>query len=402
MNGMKKTMLTICAVALMVTIPNYGKADQFKLTPSVAIKGAYTDNLFFNTSNEVDDTITTLFGGLELSNRTERLDLNLNAKVDGLMYADNNDLNDVEQFYKGRIAYRITERVKLGANGGYQEDSRPDRDIESTGFVFTGVKRKRWQGGAFGDVTLSEKSALSMSYDYRKDTFDKPEYVDYEFHTSNLGFTHDFSETLSRVIGRINAGYAYYNSDDTNIEIWSATLGFSRAITEIFNLLVDAGVRYASSEFKVPGFVPYPPFFITVTDTEYDWGPTGRIVLGYNGETTRADISASKEIRPASGSNGTSDRTSFLLNVRRRFAEKFSAHMRAEYFLNKADAGKLARVGIDEQTVSIRPGLSYEIIDRLVLTASYSYTRVKYKISDTEAERNSVYAQLSYGIPLFE
>jgi len=76
--------------------------------------------------------------------------------------------------------------------------------------------------------------------------------------------------------------------------------------------------------------------------------------------------------------------------------------MRAEYFLNKADAGKLARVGIDEQTVSIRPGLSYEIIDRLVLTASYSYTRVKYKISDTEAERNSVYAQLSYGIPLFE
>ena len=53
-------------------------------------------------------------------------------------------------------------------------------------------------------------------------------------------------------------------------------------------------------------------------------------------------------------------------------------------------------------TVSIRPGLSYEIIHNLVLTASYTYTQVKYKISDTEAERNRVFVQLSYGIPLFE
>ena len=302
---MKKAGLAIWMLILAMILPSGVLADDFKLTPSVGVKEEYTDNLFFNSSNEVDDTITTLFGGLDLSNRTERLDLNLNAKVDGLMYAENDDLNDVEQFYKGRISYRITERVRLGANGGYQEDSRPGRDIETTGFVFTGVKRKRWTGGASGDFTLSETSAATLSYAYQKDKFDKPEYVDYEYHTASLGYTHDFSKVLPRVIGRINAGYAYYNTDDTDIEIYSATLGFSRAITEIFDFLADAGVRYASSEFKVPGFVPYPPFFITATDTEYDWGPTGRIVLGYNGEVTRADISASKEIQPASGSNGT-------------------------------------------------------------------------------------------------
>ena len=76
--------------------------------------------------------------------------------------------------------------------------------------------------------------------------------------------------------------------------------------------------------------------------------------------------------------------------------------MYATYYLNKAEAGKLAINDIDEQTVSIQPGLSYEIIDNLVLTASYTYTQVKYKISDTEAKRNRVYVRLSYGIPLFE
>jgi hypothetical protein len=389
-------------VVLISIFPNYGKADEFKLTPVIGAGEEYNDNLFFDTGNEIDDTITTVFGGLELLNRTERLDLNLSARLNGVMYADNDDLDDVEQFYKGSAGYKITELVKLAANGGYSEDSRPDRDIETTGIVFTGVERKRWNGGLSGDVILSEKSIASMSYAYQQDKFDKPAFVDYEFHTANLGFTHDFSEILPRVIGRINAGYSYYDTDDTDVEILYATLGFSRALTEIFDLLVDAGVRYSTSEFQVAGFVPFPPFLVTTTETEHDWGPHGRIVLSYKGEKTRSDISAAKEIQPASGRNGTADRTSFLFSIRHRFAEKFSARMSAEYFLNKADAGELARNAIDEQTVSIRPGLSYEIIDHLVLTASYTFTRVKYKVSDTDAERNRVFVRVSYGIPLFE
>ena len=398
----KKMVRIFCLVALVSMIHGLGYADEFKLTPSVGVRESYDDNLFFSTQNEVDDFITRIFGGLDLLNRTERLDLNLSAKADGLLYADNTDLNDVEQFYKAGIGYRITEAVKFGANAGYSRDSRPDRDIATTGFVFSGVKRQRWNAGASADVTLSEVSAVSMAYAFEKDTFDKPEYTDYDFHTANLGYTRDFSKILSRLIGRINAGYAFYSSDSTDIEIWSATLGFSRDITEVFNLLVDAGARYAYSKFKVPAIVGFPPMLTFTTETEYDWGPTGRIVLSYTGETTRANITAAKEIRPAGGSNGTSDRTSFLFNIRHRFAEKISAHLSAEYFLNKADAGKLASQAIDEETVSIRPGLSYEIIDNLVLTASYTYTQVNYKTNDTRADRNRVFVQMSYGIPLFE
>ena len=403
MRCFKRAELIIWIVLFLMVLPFAAMADDFKLTPSIGVKGEYDDNLFFNTTNEDDDFITTIFGGLDLLNRTERLDLNLSARVDGLMYADNDDLNDVEQFHKAGIGYRITERMGIKAGGGYSEDSRPDRDIETSGIVLTGVIRKRWQGYLSGDVTLSEKSATDVSYAYQQDKFDKPEFVDYKFHTANLGFTHDFSEVLPRLIGRINAGYNYYDTDNTDIENLYATIGFSRAITEIFNILIDAGYRYSASEFKVPTIIPTPPFLITTTtDTEYDSGFNGEIVLGYAGETTRADISASQRLEPASGLNGTSDRTSFVLNVRKRFAEKFSASLYATYYLNKADAGKLALNDIDEETVSIRPGLSYEIIDKLMLTASYTYTQVKYKISDTEAKRNRVYLPLSYRIPLFE
>ena len=399
---LKKVALIICLVALMSLICNFGYADQFKLTPTIGAREAYTDNLFFDTQNEIDDYITTIFGGVALLNRTERLDLNLSAKLDGLLYADHDDLDDVEQFYNANIGYRITERMRLAANGGYSDTSRPDRDIETTGLVFTGVKRKRWQGGVSGDVTLSELSALSLSYAYLQDKFDKPEYVDYKYHTVNLGYTHDFSKILPRVIGRINAGYNHYTSDELDLENIYATVGFSRDITELFNILIDAGYRYSASEFKVPVFVPYPPFLITTSDTEYDSGFNGEVVVGYTGETTRANISVSQRLDPASGYNGTSNRTSFAFNIRHRFADKFSANFYATYYLNKADAGQLAVNTIDQETVSIRPSLSYEIIDNLVLTASYTYTQVKYKTNDAEAKRNRVFVQLSYGIPLFE
>lgn len=399
---LKKIARIICLVALVSMIGSFGYADDFKLTPTIGVRESYDDNLFFNTNNEVDDYITSIFGGLDLTNRTERLDLNLSAKGNGLMYADNTNLNDVEQYYKAGIGYWLTERVKLAADGGFSRDSSPDRDIATTGFVFSGVRRTRWNAGGSADITLSEASSMSLAYAFERHRFDKPEYVDYDFHTANLGFTHDFSKILPRFIGRINAGYAHFSNDDTEVDIWSGTIGFSRAMTEIFNLQVDAGARYAASKFEVPAFVPYPPFFVTATETQYDWGPTGRITLSYKGETTHADISAAEDVMPAAGNNGTADRTSLLLTVRHRFAEKFSAHLAAEYFLNKANAGELSSQAIDEETVSIRPGLSYEIVKHLVLTASYTYTQVNYKLSDTRAERNRIFVQLSYGIPLFE
>jgi len=402
MRCFKSTELIIWMVLLVMILPFAAMADDFKLTPSVGVKGEYNDNLFFNTTNEDDDYITTIFGGLEVLNRTERLNLNLSAKLDGLIYADNDELNDVEQFYNAGIGYRITEHMGIKAGGGYSEDSRPDRDITTSGLVLTGVIRKRWQGQVSGDVSLTEKTTADVSYAYLQDKFDNAEFVDYRFNTTNLGFAHDFSEILPRLVGRVNAGYNHYTSDDMNLENIYATVGFSRAITELFNILIDVGYRYSASEFKVPVFVPYPPFLITTNDTEYDSGFNGEIVVGYAGETTRADIGASQKLDPASGYNGTANRTSFVFNVRKRFAEKFSANLYATYYLNKADAGQLAVNAIDQATLSIRPGLSYEIIDHLVLTASYTFTQVKYKISDTEAKRNRVYVQLSYGIPLFE
>jgi hypothetical protein len=76
-------------VAAMVIVQVLGAAayaDEFKLTPSVAVRQEYNSNIFFDSSKEEDDTITRVKPGLELLNRTERLDLRLAGFVTPYFY----------------------------------------------------------------------------------------------------------------------------------------------------------------------------------------------------------------------------------------------------------------------------------------------------------------------------
>jgi hypothetical protein len=403
MTYFKKVGLVIWPIVLTLILPTGVLADEFKLVPSIAVREEYNDNIFFDDQGEVDDWITTISPGLELIEKTERLDLNLSARGHAIKYGQNDELNDFDQDYSGNIGYRVTSRLKVSAGGGYTVDNRRDRDIETTGLVLSTEERKRYNGSVSGSYVFTEKTAAFLSYAYEKDDFDDPEEVDYKYHSSNLGVTHDLSEFFPRTVGRMNFGYSYYDSSDTEIDTYSGTMGFSWAITEVFNLLIDLGTRYTRSEFTAFQRHPLFPFiFITREEKDYSWGGVGHVALSYQGEVTLASLSASKDVRPAGGQNGTTDRTSLLFKVNRRFAEKFSAHLSGEYFLNKADAGELSRTDIDEQTISIRPGLSCEILDNLVLTASYTYTRLKDREDHTDPERNLIYVQMRYGMPLFD
>ena len=399
----KPVVLAMALVGLVFVFPVAGGADEFKIVPSIAVTEEYNDNIFFDDRGEIDDWITTISPGLSLINRTEQLDLNLSARGDSIKYGQNDELNEFDQYYTGDLIYRITSRMTVSANAGYAVDSRSDRDIETTGLVQTTDERKTYNGGLGVDYVLSEKSAVSLLYEYERNDYDDPESVDDKSHSSNLGFTHDLSEFFPRTVGQINFGYSYYDSSDTTVDNYYGTVGFSWEITEVFNLLVGLGTRYTRYEELVPAVDPLNPF-ITLTSKEKDdeWGGVGQVALSYGGEVTSASLSGQKNISPATGENGTTDRTSFLFNISRRFAEKFSANLSGAYFLNKADAGELATEDIDDRTISISPGLSYEIIDDLVLELSYTYTTVRDREDNSRSRRNLVFVSLSYEYPLFE
>ncbi len=72
----KKVGLAIWMVTLAIILPTGVLAD-FNLIPSLAVREEYNDNISFSYSDTIDDFITTINAGLELTKRTEQLDLRL-------------------------------------------------------------------------------------------------------------------------------------------------------------------------------------------------------------------------------------------------------------------------------------------------------------------------------------
>ena len=166
--------------------------------PSLAFRGEYNDNIFYSEEDRVDDFITTITPGLELVNRTEKVDLNLLARLNVLRYVDTTELNNIDQNYSGRLRYSPDPKWTLSGGAGYLEDSRPDRDLEITGLVIGPVIRKRqnYLGGL--EHIFSEKTKASLFYIYEREDYDNPEFADLKAHNASLGFIHDLEPVPSQ------------------------------------------------------------------------------------------------------------------------------------------------------------------------------------------------------------
>jgi len=386
------------------------KGDEFKLIPSLSIKEEYNDNLFFTEKDKKDDFITTITPGIELIDRTERLDLNLSARLGGLIYAKNEDLNFLNQIYSGRLRYLLHQKLKFSADGGFTKDFSPDRDIEVTGLVTKAIRRYKYNFGSGLEYTLTEKTKTEFSYSFERYDYERdPEFVDTISHGVNFGLIHDLSQQISNTLGRANLGYYRYKFQDTDIDYYYGTIGMSRAISEKWNILIDGGASYTHSEFDVER-LELTPFLRIVREREKEKGVgwVAQATLSYRGEKTTkgekttGDLTFNHRMMPASGIVGVSERTSITLDIAHRFTYEFLGRLSVGYYLNRAERGKFSRASIDEATFRINPRVRYEFTKDIALEASYSFTLVKDKEADTDARRNLFMIYFIIQYPLFE
>jgi len=319
MTGKKKVTLVIWFVALTFIYANDIMADEFKLIPSIAVREEFNDNLFFTENDEKDDYVTTVLAGLELIERTQRLDLYLSATVSPFYYADYDEFDDVDQNYLGRVGYQISPLLGIKANALYDVSNRRDRDIETAGLALSNDERKRQDYGLGFDYTLTEKASMALSLGYLKDTWDTEDLdqQDLEDYRAGLNYIYNLSQWWASTTGRLNFGFERYrfewlNTETSDTYSYSGTIGAQHWFSETVNLIVDLGVQYTDSDFLISPLVE---------DNNKEFGGTGKAILEIRGELTRGSMSIGHAIRPGSGLGTTVERSDVVFNLRRRTVE---------------------------------------------------------------------------------
>jgi opacity protein-like surface antigen len=383
-------------------------ADEFKLTPSIAVRQEYSDNIFFDSSRAKDSFVTRVIPGLELIERTERLDLRLAGAVTPYFYWDESDLNSIDQEYSGKAVYALTSRLSAGADAAVRVDHQPDRDIRTTGFTYTDNRRIQQRYGGNLGYQFTELTSVDLSYRYSREDWRNAEdegLEDYDSHAVTLGLSRDLGAAKGITVGLVNAGYAHYAYDTSKTDYWFGTIGVRHRLTEVFSVTADGGARYTRSEFDAQRLAIVPPGFLAiVTEEERDsgWGAVGHAGLEYGGEKTRAGIDASHDIAPLSGSTGVVQRSALTFNGGHLLTEKLRLGLFAGGFLNRSDENEFSGRKIDEASFTVNPSLRWELYRDITLEAGYAFTYVDNREDDTAASRNLAYIQLAYGLPLFE
>jgi hypothetical protein len=367
-------------------------AEERKLILSIGAGEKYNDNIFFSYDDEIDDYVTTLLGGLKFVNRSERLDMSLSGRVENQDYAENDDLDGFDQFYKARFGYLLTPKLRAVLDAGYSRDSQPDRDIDVTGMVLGSATRETFKGGLSTKYALNEITSVALSYKYREQTYDNPEFVDYTYHQGGLGFDRKLDKYFDNTTGRLYFNYAHYDYPQIQIDYYSGTIGFLRRLTELWYLQLDVGARYTESEFKA----------FADSRINEGWGGVGVLEFGYQGERGATSLTVSHDVGAASGVDGSVERTSVAMDVSYRVLEKSRVGVSGEYFLNKSDAGDLAPQETDERTLNVRPYLRLSLIDDFALVVSYTYTQNEDQTIEETRERNIYLARIVWDFPVVE
>ena len=372
----------------VVSFSGLCQADEVKLTPSIAVKEEHNDNILYGASETFKDFYTTISPKLSFLEKTERLKIDLSGRADRRIYSKYSEFNATDQFYDGTGSYSVTERLGITGNVAYSKDSRPDRDLETTGLTYTGVARYRQNYGFGVNYLLSEILAATFYYNYLNDTYDDPRYADMEAHMFNMGVVHDLSYFSRKTQARMNIGYARYNIQNFRVDNYEWTAGVYRALDEKWNLLLDAGLRYTTSRFTFAEATSAPPFYVYKYDNSRDWGGVGQLALAYKGLKSSGQVKINHDIMPASGRSGTSERTAFMAGVDMRLTYEFRCTLNGGYFINKSQAGQYSVQKIDENSYWISPSLIYEYSRDVSFNFSYNYNKSHSNITNTDTERN--------------
>ena len=394
-------VLILFACLMCLTPPGCARAEGFELLPNIALREEYNDNIFFSVEDVESDFITTVSPGLDILDRTERLDLALSGRLDGIYYASISELDAVDQHYRGHLKYQATERLGLLIDAGYIKDSRPDRDIGETGLVQGARPRERTTFSLGGDFRTGENTSDSLFYQYEQSDYTDEQLADSRIHAVDFQHTWDARRFFEKTVGHLDLGYANADFSSSQVESLSGTVGAAWNATELWRLKLDLGLRYTVTDFITIEAVPPANQLVTRTDTVRDLSGVGKATVEYHGAYTYANLIFLHDLREARGRGGTAYRTELSGWAGYRLTEQFRLTLSAGYFLNRSRQETVAIVEVDTRTLRVRPGLRYEFTDDLAAEAAYNYTRVRDDIDRTTATQNVIFGQIYWQWPLF-
>lgn len=385
-----RVVIFILMVGAVAGFSGESRAGQFTLTPSLSVRGTYDDNIYFSRRDETSDFLTEVKPSLAFKAATEIYALDLAAAMNFQSFADETNLNTVDQDYTAAVRLQLHPRFKVNLDGSYLRDTTLNEELLAGGLVLTRNDRNKYGGSAGFTWTAGERTELDLGTSYQRADYKDPDFTDYYAESIYGSIGHRLRNY--KTVAVLQPSYSYYKFDTGNTRNYQALAGLQHEFTERSSLQILAGPNYSRSEFsaiRVAGVLG-PFIFLERThqvDSQSGWVAnieakrtyeTGDVRAGYTQDIT------------GSGYGETLRRSHPYAAISLRLSERLRAGLNLDYFRIKTDREEALR---NYETWSVSPNLRYMLGERAEVTLYYRYSKVNDRL-DGQAERNMIYLQI--------
>ncbi|MFH2093439.1 MAG: hypothetical protein ABIJ31_13860 [Pseudomonadota bacterium] len=378
-----------------------------KLIPSISVREEYNDNVLLTQTNEKKSLITVVAGGIYVEKLLERLESRADINIKKLMYKGFHELDSVDKDLSIGLDYRMTERLTLGASGSWATDSTRGNDIDTTGLALTGDRDSKNVSLSSGYL-ITEINRINLSLDIGRTSI-KAVSEDEKDQTVRLSldYSHNLSKIWENTTGFVGLSYLKYTSDITDFNtgsfivtdidkeyasnVWQATFGFSREMTERLTFSFQTGISYNDTQERLRQNTIFGSE-LSLYDTD-SLGSVLYVGINYKGLNYDAGFSVSRDVRDGAGTNGTAERTSASFELLWQFTDRFTATLKPACYLNQNERNTSA--DLDELTISLQSGFRYKITDDISLAGGYRFTHIDDQQNDTSKQGNLVFFKVT-------
>jgi hypothetical protein len=384
----KVFLVFFLAIMLLLSISflsNLAGAADVKMIPKLAAGAAYDDNITFSSIEKVSSSILTVSPGLEVDYQTLLSSFSLKADLDILNYQQESDLNRTNQYYRLSGDHRIKERWDTTADFKYYRDTTLNTYLQETGRVIDRVERDFLEAGGDVSYNVTNISTITAGYIFRNANYEDDVYSDYDNHQAKLYYSH----RLKSQVDSLSIGPSYYHrrNDFNDVDSLALDIAWKRDWSSITNSLASIGARYTNVKQN--------------DGTEGDkWGAKALVTLTSQGLASTTTFRYSHDLRTTvDGEDVNVD--NFYLTYRRSITERFGAGFNGRLVFSYKLLDTDSDIN-DERYYWLEPRLFYQLTENFDLSLRYRYQNNVEVLDegDQTRERNIVWLQLSYGLPI--
>ncbi len=351
---------------------------QLTVTPSLSLRGEYTDNIFLTSYFEESDFVTTVTPALKLSRESDRLTLAADYRLIFYFYSNYSEENEVR--HVGTLdsllsLYRDVFFLKV--SDVFERVPIEERGPVTIGNVLVNMTdSNRLVVNPYLDFPVGTASHVTVGYTYENVWYEEPEGVDSEGHRADLALTKELSPRLSASLR-----YAYLSHRPEGIVEYvrqDAGLGMDWSMTPRLTVRADAG--HAWFDYK------------KAADQDSDtW-------------TVEADFLLSASVTLSADYSQTFSESVTLGTYKRKAASAGVAYKGGE-----ATASLKAFRNVDvyewnddeDRSEGVMFDSSIPVTPRMTGRLTGGYTSYEFFLDDEDAERYSFGLSLSYALRTF-